>query len=52
MRWNGAELKTVEAWMPMLAAHKPGDVVDVVVLRDGEELPLKVTLKARSEEPR
>jgi hypothetical protein len=50
MKWNGKEIKSVEAWMPMLSAHKPGDVVEVTILREGKEIPVKVTLKARSEE--
>jgi S1-C subfamily serine protease len=45
IKWNGKEIKGVEGWMPMLAEHKPGDVVEVTVLRDGKELVLKVTLK-------
>ncbi|MFN0134074.1 MAG: M28 family peptidase [Phycisphaerales bacterium] len=49
IRWKGQEVKTVEDWMPMLGACKPGDVVDVVVLREGKELELKVTLKARAD---
>ena len=31
-----------------LRAHKPGDVVDVQVLRGGERVSLKVTLGSRA----
>jgi len=30
--------------MPQIADKKPGDVVDVVVMRDGQKKELKVTL--------
>lgn len=49
IKWNGKEVANVEEWMPMLSNHKPGDVVDVTLLRDGKEITLKVTLKARNE---
>jgi Zn-dependent M28 family amino/carboxypeptidase len=48
-RWNGKEIKGVEAWMPMLGACKPGDVVDVTLMRDGKEMTIKVTLKAAAQ---
>lgn len=47
IKWNGQELRRVEDWMPMLAKHNPGDVVDVTILRDGKEQVVKVTLKGR-----
>ncbi|MEM1329186.1 MAG: M28 family peptidase [Planctomycetota bacterium] len=47
VRWNGTDIPTVEAWMPQLSKHEPGDVVDVTVVRDGEEITLPITLKAR-----
>lgn len=46
-KWNGKDIANVEAWMPMLTAHKPGDTVDVTLLRDGKEMTVKVKLKAR-----
>lgn len=46
MTWNGKPITTVENWMEHMAPHKPGDVVDVGVLRDGTTVPIKVTLKA------
>ncbi|MFM9994701.1 MAG: M28 family peptidase [Phycisphaerales bacterium] len=47
--WNGAELKSVEAWMPLLAGANPGDIVDIALVRDGKPMTVKVTLKARDE---
>ncbi|MCC6429026.1 MAG: M28 family peptidase [Phycisphaerales bacterium] len=46
-KWNGEALSSVESWMPLLAKHSPGDVVDVTLLRGEEEIVVKVTLKAR-----
>lgn len=46
MTWNGKKITTVENWMQHMAPHKVGDVVDVGVLRDGQIVPIKVTLKA------
>jgi Zn-dependent M28 family amino/carboxypeptidase len=45
--WNGEPVKTVEDWMPLLASHNPGDVIQIVLLRDGKEMTLPMTLKAR-----
>ena len=45
--WNGEEIETVEDWMPMLASHKPGDKIDIKVIRDGEEIVIPMTLKAK-----
>ena len=47
MTWNGAAIDTVEAWMPLLRKHKPGDKVDIVFQRDGKEDKVTVTLEAR-----
>ncbi len=47
--WNGKELKSVEAWMPLLTEHSPGDVVEVGLTRDGKPMTVKVTLKARDQ---
>lgn len=45
--WNGEVVKTVEDWMPLLASHNPGDTIDITVVRDGEEVVMPMTLKAR-----
>ncbi|MBZ0172342.1 MAG: PDZ domain-containing protein, partial [Phycisphaerales bacterium] len=45
--WNGEKVAKIEDWMPMLASHEPGDVIDVIIIRDGKEMTLPMTLKAR-----
>lgn len=45
--WNGDDVLDVQSWMGLLAQHEPGDVVQVGVLRDGEEKTLSVKLQAR-----
>lgn len=45
--WNGKPLTSVEAWMPLLAAANPGDVVEVGLVRGGTPMTVKVTLRAR-----
>lgn len=45
--WNGEKVETVEDWMPLLGVHKPGDEIEVTIVRDGEEMVLPMTLKAR-----
>ncbi|MEM7754570.1 MAG: M20/M25/M40 family metallo-hydrolase [Planctomycetota bacterium] len=47
VKWNGEDVTTVQAWMPMLAGHTPGDEVEIVVERDGEEQTLTLELQAR-----
>jgi len=47
IRWNGEELADVMAMMERLAEHSPGDEVVLVVRREGEEVTLPITLKAR-----
>jgi hypothetical protein len=47
--WNGAKIEDVQSWIQMLTSHKPGDEVDVGVMRGEEVLTIKVTLKAREE---
>ncbi len=50
MKWNGEELPDVEAMMSQLSKHKPGDKVDLLIVRDGKEMTITVTLMGR--EPR
>lgn len=47
IKWNGEPLTTVESWMPLLTKQSPGDKVEIVVIRDGKEVPLTATLQAR-----
>ena len=51
VRWNGQDVTGVIEWMEMLGAHKPGDVVEVVVRRDGKAVTLSVTLEGRTSAP-
>ncbi len=47
MTWNGKRIAGVMQWMSMLIGHDPGDVVDVGVIRDGEDIHIDVTLRAK-----
>jgi hypothetical protein len=47
VKWNDKEIKSVEEWMPLLSAHKPGDVVKITYVRDKEERTTEATLVAR-----
>jgi aminopeptidase YwaD len=47
MKWNGEEMPDVESMMSNLAKHKPGDKVDVIILRDGKEQTVTITLMGR-----
>ncbi len=49
MKWNGKDIANVEAWMPLLTSQKPGDEVEVTLVRDGKEMTVKVKLKARDQ---
>src|SRR5690606_13546813 len=40
IRWDGHALTTVGDMMGFLQKHKPGDVVQITVVRDGEEITL------------
>lgn len=44
--WGGEDLVDVMDMVTRLRNHKPGDVVKMVVLRDGKEVELDVTMKA------
>lgn len=47
IRWGGEELPGIRAMMRRMSDHEPGDVVALVVLRDGREVELTVKLRAR-----
>jgi hypothetical protein len=60
-RWNGEPVDDVQHWMTYLAKHKPGDIVDVTIVRPkdpknkdagSEEMVMRVTLKARDQAAR
>ena len=44
--WGGEDLIDVMDMVTRLREHQPGDVVEMVVLRDGEEIELDITMKA------
>ena len=45
--WKGAPIKTLYDFTFALREKKPGDRVDVVVLRDGKEVKVSVELTTR-----
>ncbi len=45
--WNGEELLDIGGMMRQLASHKPGDVAQLVVIRDGARTNVDVTLQPR-----
>jgi hypothetical protein len=47
IRFGGVEVTDVETYMNAMSGKKPGDEVDVVVRRDGEEKTLKAKLGER-----
>jgi hypothetical protein len=47
VEFGGTPVKDLYGYTDALYAHKPGDTVDVVVLRGGERVTLKVTLGKR-----
>lgn len=47
IKWGGEELADAGAMMQRLRDHKPGDVVEIVVVREGREVTLPVTLQSR-----
>jgi predicted metalloprotease with PDZ domain len=44
---DDAEIKDLQAYSDVLRAHKPGDVVRITVLRDGQPVVLTATLGRR-----
>ena len=44
VKFGGKPVGTIYDYMEGLASYKPGDEVEVVVVRDGKETPVKVTL--------
>jgi hypothetical protein len=47
VKWGGEELADAGAMMQRLRDHKPGDVVELVVVREGKEVTIPVTLQGR-----
>jgi hypothetical protein len=48
LSWNGKDMPNGRVMVERLNEHKPGDVVKLVVLRDGKEITIDVKLKASS----
>ncbi len=46
IKWGDNDLLDVVQMMEFLGKHEPGDEVMLIVVRDGKEVPIKVTLKA------
>lgn len=46
LRWNGEKLTDVAQWMGLMSKNNPGDEVEIVYRRDGEEHTTKATLVA------
>jgi hypothetical protein len=42
---NGKKVANLDAYRPVLAMHKLGDTIEIQILRDKQEMKLKVTLK-------
>ena len=51
-KWDGKDIKGIEEWMPFLRNAKPGDTVNVTLVRAGKEQVVKVLLKAREADDR
>jgi hypothetical protein len=47
IKWDGEEVATINDWLQMLAEHEPGDVVEVTVVRDQEQVTRTLTLRGR-----
>lgn len=46
IKWNGTDLDSVEAWLPILTAQEPGDTVTLTIIREDETIELEMTLRA------
>ncbi|HEX7918497.1 MAG TPA: PDZ domain-containing protein, partial [Gemmatimonadales bacterium] len=47
VRMGDADVTDLQAMTDILRAHRPGDTIDVVYLRDGQRITTKVTLGRR-----
>lgn len=50
IKWNDQDVDSVETWMPLLMAGKPGDSVTIVYIRDGKENTTTAELIGRGSE--
>ena len=49
VKFAGEPIETLEDYSEALSGRKPGEVVEVIVRRDGKDVPLKATLGASGE---
>ena len=47
---GGVEIQGIDDLAAQVRAHRPGDVIELILIRDGEELVLEVTLGVRVED--
>lgn len=47
VKWNGTAIEDVRSWMGMMAEHEPGDIVNVTVIRDEDQIVLPIMLKSK-----
>ena len=47
VKWNGRAIDNVRSWMGMMAEHEPGDIVNVTVIRDENQIDLPIMLKPK-----
>jgi S1-C subfamily serine protease len=47
IRFGGREIADIYDYTDALRSHRPGDTVDILVLRGGQEVALKATLGTR-----
>jgi hypothetical protein len=50
IKWSGKDIPDIQSWMTMLMDCEPGQKVQVTLIRDGKEVVLWVTLKARQQQ--
>lgn len=48
--FDGVEIQSLLDLSAQVRAHRPGDTVDIILLRDGEEMIIEVTLGTESED--
>eukprot|EP00913_Durusdinium_trenchii_P006338 g5950.t1 len=46
LEWNGTKTPDVQAWMPLLLTHEPGDEISVTIKRGDETIELMMILRA------
>jgi len=47
VKFAGKDVKDIEGYMQAMSGHKPGETVEIVVKREGQETTLKATLGSR-----